>query len=120
MLVCLLKSKIHRATITDANLKYEGSLTIAADLMKKCGLRPYERILCSNMANAKRFETYSIPGESGSGQIVLNSAAALQGKKADLLTVMSFIQVEAKKTKGWKPFVIVLGKGNRIVNTRGI
>jgi aspartate 1-decarboxylase len=72
------------------------------------------------MANGKRFETYSIPGESGSGQIVLNGAAAFQGKKGDLLTIMSFTQIEAKKTKTWKPRVVVLGKGNRVVNTRGI
>ena len=65
MQVCLLKSKIHRATITDGNLKYEGSLTIAADLMEKCGLIAYERILCSNMANGNRFETYAIPGDPG-------------------------------------------------------
>jgi len=61
MQVCLLKSKIHRATITDGNLKYEGSLTIAADLMDKCGLIPYERILCSNMANGNRFEPTPSP-----------------------------------------------------------
>ena len=58
MEVCLLKSKIHRATITDGNLQYEGSLTVASDLMEKCGLIPYERILCSNQANGNRFETY--------------------------------------------------------------
>src|SRR6267378_7978483 len=103
MQVCLLKSKIHRATITDGNLKYEGSLTIASDLMKKCGLIPYERILCSNMANGKRFETYSIPGDPGSGQIVLNGAAAFQGKKGDLLTIMSFARVGKSGIKGWRP-----------------
>src|ERR1700686_5110502 len=65
MQVCLLKSKIHRATITDGNLKYEGSLTIAADLMEKCGLIPYERILCSNMANGNRFEPHPIPADDG-------------------------------------------------------
>ena len=120
MQVCLLKSKIHRATITDGNLKYEGSLTIALDLMKKCGLAPYERILCSNMANGNRFETYAIPGDPGSGQIVLNGAAAFQGKKGDLLTIMSFAQVDERLAAGWKPRVIVLGKDNRIVNSRGI
>ena len=118
--VCLLKSKIHRATITDGNIKYEGSLTIALDLMKKCGLVPYERILCSNMANGNRFETYAIPGDRGSGQIVLNGAAAFQGKKGDLLTIMSFAQVDERLAAGWKPRVIVLGKDNRIVNIRGI
>src|SRR5881409_3171355 len=120
MQVCLLKSKIHRASITDGNLKYEGSLTIAADVIEKCGLIPYERILCSNMANGNRFETYAIPGEPGSGQIVLNGAAAFQGKKGDLLTIMSFAHVERKTIKRWRPRVIVLGKGNRIVNERGI
>jgi aspartate 1-decarboxylase len=120
MEVCLLKSKIHRATITDGNLQYEGSLTVASDLMEKCGLIPYERILCSNQANGNRFETYAIPGEPGSGQIVLNGAAAFQGKKGDLLTIMSFAHVDKEQTKAWKPRVIVLGKGNRIANERGI
>ena len=120
MQVCLLKSKIHRATITNGNLKYEGSLTIASDLMEKCGLIPYERILCSNMANGNRFETYAIPGDRGSGQIVLNGAAAFQGKRGDVLTIMSFAHVPKRKVKHWKPRVIVLGKGNRIVKERGI
>ena len=117
---CLLKSKIHRATITDGNVKYEGSLTIASDLMEQCGLMPYERILCSNMANGNRFETYAIPGDPGSGEIVLNGAAAFQGKKGDLLTIMSFAHVGSGTIHGWKPRVIVLGEGNRIVNRRGI
>src|SRR6266481_7829857 len=120
MQICLLKSKIHRATITDGNLKYQGSLTFAADLMEKCGLIPYERILCSNMANGNRFETYAIPGDPGSGQIVLNGAAAFQGKKGDLLTIMSFAQIGSGMVKRWKPRVIVLGKSNRVVSTRGI
>jgi aspartate 1-decarboxylase len=120
MQLCLLKSKIHRATITDGDIAYEGSLTIATDLMEKCGLIPYERILCSNQANGNRFETYAIPGKAGSGAIVLNGAAALLGKKGDLLTIMSFAHVSKKKIKKWKPRVIVLGKGNRIVTKRGI
>jgi len=81
MQVFLLKSKIHRATVTDGNVDYEGSLTIAADLMKAAGLYPYERILCSNLANGNRFETYVITGKRGSGEIVLNGAAAHLGKK---------------------------------------
>jgi aspartate 1-decarboxylase len=120
MHVSLLKSKIHRATITDGNLDYEGSLTIAADLMERCGLVPYERILCSNLVNGNRFETYAIPGEAGSGQIVLNGAASFQGKKGERLTIMSFANVEGSKARKWKPRVITLGEGNRIVNERGI
>ena len=119
MKISLLKSKIHRATITDGNLEYEGSLTVASDLMEKCGLFPFEHILCSNMANGNRFETYVIPGEPGSGAIVLNGAAAHLGKKGDLLTIMSFAEIDEKELKTWKPRVIVLGKGNKIVNQRG-
>jgi aspartate 1-decarboxylase len=120
MQIHLLKSKIHRATVTDGNVDYEGSLTIAADLMTAAGLRPYERILCSNLANGNRFETYVITGKSGSGEIVLNGAAALLGKKGDRLTIMSFAAVSKKKAAQWKPRAIVLGKGNQIVDKRGI
>jgi aspartate 1-decarboxylase len=116
----LLKSKIHRATITGSSLDYEGSLTIARDLMDKVGLAPYERILCSNLANGNRFETYAIPGASGSGQIVLNGAVAHLGKKGDLLTIMSFTAVAKSRARKWAPRVIVLGKANRIANTRGL
>src|SRR5260370_9630744 len=118
MQVSLLKSKIHRATITGGNISYEGSLTIALDLMKKCGLVPYERILCSNMANGNRFETYAIPGDPGSSQIVLNGAAAFQGKKGDLLTIMSFAQIGSGMFKRWKPRGILLAKGNSILTER--
>ncbi len=120
MLVHLLKSKIHRAEVTAANVNYEGSMTIDSELMKKVGLLPYERILCSNTANAARFETYAIPGEPGSKQIVLNGAAALLGKPGDRLTIMSFTEVEAGEARSWKPRVIVLGDKNGIVNERGI
>ena len=116
----LLKSKIHRAAVTDRNVDYEGSLTIPSDLMALAGLAPYERILCSNMANGNRFETYVIRGDAGSGRIVLNGAAAHLGRKGDLLTIMSFTAVGENKVKRWKPRVIVLGKGNRVVNRRGI
>jgi len=120
MQIYLLKSKIHRATVTDGNVNYEGSLTIAADLLKAAGLRPYERILCSNLANGNRFETYVITGKRGSGEIILNGAVAHLGKKGDRLTIMNFASFGKAKAKTWKPRVIVLGKGNRIVQQRGI
>jgi len=119
MLVHLLKSKLHRAQVTAANLDYEGSLTIDRDLMDKVGLLPYERILCSNMANGSRFETYAIPGERGAGQIILNGAAAYAGKAGDRLTIMSFTEVEAGEAKFWKPRVLVLGERNTIASERG-
>ncbi len=120
MQIVLLKSKIHRATVTGGNVKYEGSLAIAVDLMEKAGLHPYEKILCGNMANGNRFETYAIPGKRGSGQIILNGAVAHLGKKGDLLTIMNFALVDQKKVSKWKPRVIVLGKGNQVVDKRGI
>ena len=99
MQVFLLKSKIHRATVTGGNVEYEGSLTISADLMEKCGLQEYERILCGNMANGDRFETYAIKGKRGSGEIILNGAVAHLGKKGDLLTIMSFAAVSEKEAQ---------------------
>ena len=120
MLIQLLKSKIHRAQITAADLNYEGSLTIAADLMEKVGLRPHERILCSNLANGERFETYAIPGPAGSGAIVLNGATAHLGNAGDRITMMSFAQVDIDEAGRWQPRVIVLGEKNSIVDERGI
>jgi len=88
--------------------------------MDKVGLVPYEKILCSNMANAARFETYAIPGERGSRQIILNGAAAHLGKPGDRVTIMSFTEVDHEEAMFWKPQVIVLGEGNAIVTERGI
>jgi aspartate 1-decarboxylase len=119
MQIHLLKSKIHRATVTGGNVKYEGSLTIAGDLMDKVGLQEYERILCGNMANGNRFETYVIRGKPGSGEIVMNGAVAFLGKKGDLLTIMNFAVFTKAEARKWKPQVVVLGKGNKIENERG-
>lgn len=120
MEVSLLKSKIHRATVTGGDVNYEGSLTISGDLMDQVGLVEYEKILCGNMANGNRWETYAIRGKKGAGEIIMNGAVAHLGKKGDVLTIMSFASVSAKKVRKWKPRVIVLGKGNQIASTRGI
>lgn len=120
MQVHLLKSKIHRAQVTGASLDYEGSLTIALDLMEKAGLLPFERILCSNLANGNRFETYAIPGERGSRAIELNGATAHLGKVGDRLTIMSYALVEESEARTWQARVIVLGDQNHILNERGI
>ena len=120
ILVHLLKSKIHRAYVTAASLDYEGSLTIDRKFMEKVGLLPYEKILCSNLANGARFETYAIPGDPASGQIILNGAAAHLGKPGDRITIMSFTEIDSLETDAWHPRVIVLGENNLIVNERGI
>jgi aspartate 1-decarboxylase len=120
MQIHLLKSKIHRAAVTGADVNYEGSLSIDSDLMDQVGMLPYERILCSNTANGARFETYAIPGERGTREIRLNGAAALLGKPGDRLTIMSFAAVDAQEARKWKPRVIVLNEKNVVVNQRGI
>ena len=115
----LLKSKIHRALVTGASLNYEGSLTIDSDLMARVGLLPYERVLCSNLANGNRFETYAIPGKRGAGEIVLNGATAHLGKAGDRLTIMSYAVLDQIEARTWQPRVVVLGENNAVVARRG-
>ena len=120
MQIHLLKSKIHRAQVTAASLDREGSLTIDAMLMEEVSLFPHERILCSNLANGARFETYAIAGERGSGEIQLNGAAAHLGKVGDRLTIMSYAMVDVQIARKWEPRVIVLDEKNAIINQTGI
>lgn len=117
MFLTLLKSKLHRATVTGASLHYEGSLTIASDLAEKVGLLPYEKILVGNMANGARFETYVIYGESGSAEIQLNGATAHLGKIGDRLTIMNFAQFTPQEAVGHRPRVIILDELNAVVRT---
>jgi aspartate 1-decarboxylase len=119
MQVTLLKSKIHRATVTGASLHYEGSMTISADLAERVGLLPYERILCSNMANGERFETYVIYGERGTAQIQLNGATAHLGKIGDRLTIMNFGFFQPEEAVDHKPRVIVLNEKNEVTRFDG-
>ncbi len=118
MVVHILKSKIHRARITGGNPEYQGSLSIGADLMEKVGLFAFERILCSNLSNAARFETYAMPGESG--QIILNGAAAHLGKPGDRLIIMSFTELDVAEARTWKPRIIVLDEQNRIIDMHAL
>jgi aspartate 1-decarboxylase len=112
MKLCVLKSKIHRATVTGASLDYEGSLTIACDLAQRVGLMAYEKILVGNMANGERFETYVIYGKAGSRAIELNGATALLGKPGDLITIMSYAWIDAALATAHQPRVIVLRPHN--------
>ena len=119
MHLTLLKSKIHRATVTGASLHYEGSMTISADLAERVGILPYERILVSNMANGERFETYVIIGERGARQIQLNGATAHLGKIGDRLTIMNFGYFSPEEAVGHRPRVIVLDEKNEVVRYEG-
>ena len=86
----MLKSKIHRAVITDANLHYEGSLTLDKDLIEEAELMPFEQVMIYNISNGARFETYIIEGERGSGEVCLNGAAARKGLPGDLIIIASY------------------------------
>src|SRR5947199_10672283 len=112
MQLTLLKSKIHRATVTGASLDYEGSLTVSADLAELVGLIPYEKILVANMSNGERFETYAIYGPARQGTIELNGATAHIGKIRDPVTIMSFARVTPEEAAAHRPLILVLNATN--------
>jgi aspartate 1-decarboxylase len=111
----LLKSKLHRATVTGASLHYEGSLTVSEDLAGQAGFLPYERILVGNINNGERFETYLIFGQAGAKIIELNGATAHLGKIGDRLTIMSFAQVPEEVAAKHKPNVVRLDEKNNVL-----
>ncbi len=111
----LLKSKLHRATVTGASLHYEGSLTVDETLARKAGFLPYERILVGNINNGERFETYIIFGQSGAKIIELNGATAHLGQVGDRLTIMSFAQVPAELSQKHQPTVVRLDEHNNVL-----
>ena len=109
MTVTLLRAKLHRIRVTEACLDYAGSLTVDRDWMEAVGLFPHEKILCADVENGNRFETYVIPGERGSGVCCLNGAAAHQGKVGDRLIVMAFGQFSPEEASFHEPKVLRLG-----------
>lgn len=111
----LMKSKIHRATITSAELHYEGSLTVDTDLMAAADLVPYEEIQVVNVNNAARFTTYVIPGPAGSGVIQLNGAAARLGMVGDLVILIAYGDIEEQDLGAFRPSVVFVDGANRIV-----
>ena len=115
MQINLLKSKIHRASVTGASLDYEGSLSVSSDIAETVGLLPYERILVGNLQNGERFETYVIYAAPGKGVIELNGATAHLGKVGDLLTIMSFAGLTPEEAKSHRPRIAVLDRQNRLI-----
>lgn len=106
MQIQLLKSKIHRVTVTDACLDYIGSITIDADLMDAAGILPGERVYIVNNNNGERFDTYTIAGERGSGTICLNGAAARKVQRGDIVIILSYVLLTPEEAKAWEPKVI--------------
>lgn len=110
----MLKSKLHRATVTDSNLNYEGSITIDEDLMDAAGLLSYEQVDVLNINNGQRFTTYTIPGTRGSGEVCINGAAARLVQKDDLVIICAFVQLDAQKARSFSPKVVLLDEGNKV------
>jgi len=106
MIINILKSKIHRVTVTDANLNYIGSITIDEDLMDAANIIEYEQVSVVNNNNGERFTTYVIKGERGSGAICLNGAAARKVQPGDIIIIMAYASMEFEEAKNFKPVII--------------
>ncbi len=117
LLVTLCKSKIHRATVTQAELYYEGSLTVDTELLKASGILPYEKVQVVNVNNGERFETYTIPGKAKSGIICLNGPAARLGTVGDEVVIISYAEFDEAEAKHYEPTVVLVDKNNKIKNT---
>jgi len=113
MVRVMLKSKIHRATITQANLAYEGSLTIDRELMEAADILPYEMVYVYNISNGERFETYAMAGAPGSGIICLNGAAARKGAVGDLVIVTTFATYQPEELPQHAPKIVLVDARNR-------
>ena len=111
----LLKSKLHRIRITESCLDYEGSLTLDPDDMEAVGILPYEKILCADVENGNRFETYAIEGARGSHVCCLNGAAAHKGKVGDRLIVMTWAQMSEEESHAFTPRIGVLDANNHLI-----
>ncbi|MBI4824947.1 MAG: aspartate 1-decarboxylase [Nitrospirae bacterium] len=114
MFRCMLRAKIHNATVTEANIKYEGSLTIDQSLLAETGIIPYEQVRISNLNNGERFETYVIPAPSGSGVVCLNGPTARKGEVGDKIIIFSYEYFNEEEIKSFKPKIILLDENNRI------
>ncbi len=109
----MLKSKIHRATVTEANVEYEGSVSIDTDLMQAADILPYESVEIWDCTNGARLRTYAIPGEPGSGEICINGAAAHLVKPHDVVIIASFVQVSDEEARGWEARRVFVDEANR-------
>ncbi len=114
MFVKLLKSKLHRARVTETKLHYPGSIGIDSDLMESVGILPYESVLVADLNNGNRLETYAVPAEADSGQVVVLGAAAQMIKPKDIIIIFSFAYCSPEEAMKHKPKVVVLDENNKI------
>ena len=115
MEITLLKAKVHRAVVKQADLDYVGSITIDSDLLRESGILEYEKVEIADIDNGNRFETYAIAGEAGSGIICLNGAAARCVSEGDKIIIMAYAQMTPEEAKDHKPTVIFVDEDNKIV-----
>ena len=112
----MLHGKIHRATVTDAHVDYQGSITIDSDLLKAADILPGEKVLVTNLANGARLETYALVGKAGAGEICLNGGAALHGKKGDIVIIMTFAVLGEEEIRHHKSRIVHVDSKNKIVS----
>lgn len=110
----MLKSKIHRATVTEANLEYEGSVAIDTDLLEAADILPYEAVDLWDCTNGERLRTYAIPGKAGSGEICVNGAAAHRIKPHDVIIIASWVDVDEARVRSWQARRVFVDAHNRI------
>lgn len=115
MIYTMMHGKIHRATVTEANLNYVGSITIDEDLLDAAGILPGEKVQIVNNNNGARLETYTIPGKRGSGVVCLNGAAARCALEGDIVIIIAYAQMDEKEAKALEPKVVLVDKQNHIV-----
>ena len=118
MMLNLLKSKLHRATVTEANLEYMGSITVDETLMEAAHILPNERVQVVDNNNGSRLETYAIPGPKGSGVICLNGAAARLVQPGDTVIIMAYAWMDEAEARAYKPIVVMVDEKNRIAEVR--
>lgn len=112
MTLTMFKSKLHQMRVTEANLHYEGSITIDRELLDEAGILPYEKVQVVNITNGARLETYTIPGESGSRVCCLNGAAARKTQVGDRVIIISYAEMEPEEARDFKPRVVVVDENN--------
>ena len=115
----MLKSKIHRARVTGANINYEGSITIDRRLMEEADILPYEQVQVLNVNSGARFSTYAIEGAPGSGEICLNGAAARLVSKGDIVIILTYCDVPEEEARGYEPKRVYVNADNRITEVKG-
>lgn len=118
MLLEFLYSKIHRATVTDANLNYVGSITIDESLLKAANIREWQKVEILDVNNGERFQTYVIKGKADSGQICLNGAAARKVQKGDKVIIVTYGQFEEKELETHKPTIVIVDDNNKIIEKK--